>query len=165
MSELTPYTPEITERSEENSCGTDSFAKPRQGRAILVYNIFEYLTSINFGLGEHVRGSLNQVWTHIPRVPRIWGKNTGNPKFLIFIYLLKNFFINADIRGSSFPCKGPSGNTSSSFCFPFGETSPDPLPPPFCFPQVKPQVSNYPLTPPSIFHKLFLRLFEKRDKF
>ena len=46
--------------------------------------------------------------------------------------------------------KGPSGNTSSSFRFPFGETSPDPLPPPLCFPQVKPQVSKYPL-PPSSF--------------
>ena len=29
MAELTPYTPERTERSEENSCGADSFAKPR----------------------------------------------------------------------------------------------------------------------------------------
>ena len=43
--------------------------------------------------------------------------------------------------------KGPSGNTSSSFRFPFGETSPDPLPPLLCFPQVKPQVSNYTPTP------------------
>ena len=37
------------------------------------------------------------------------------------------------------------------------ETSPSPL----CFPQVKPQVSNYPL-PRSVFLKLFLRFkFEK----
>ena len=43
--------------------------------------------------------------------------------------------------------KGPSGNTSSSFRFPFGETSLDP-PPPSGFPQVKPQVSKYPLPLP-----------------
>ena len=42
--------------------------------------------------------------------------------------------------------KGPSGNTSSSFCFPKGETAPDALPPP-CLPQVKPQVLPEPPPP------------------
>ena len=36
--------------------------------------------------------------------------------------------------------KGPSGNTSSSFCFPKGETAASD--PPLCLPQVKPQVKN-----------------------
>ena len=44
------------------------------------------------------------------------------------------------------------------------EKHPQTPPSTLCFPQLKPQVSNYPLTPPSVFHKLFLRLFEKRDK-